>query len=95
MRVQKYAAIERYLAEHIPNSGIEQANDFNLSAQRFKVQIEKNSLLLKVSEAFVDDNEIDEILLLFDCWEIPGLLQQDSSRTIFVGNEGFQSLKRE
>jgi len=94
MRKQKYTAIEKYLAQHIPNRGIEQKNDFDLSAQRFKVHLERDSLLLKVSEAFVDDNEIPDILRQFDKWGIPRLLQKDSNVAILLGNEGVTTLKR-
>ena len=47
MREEKYAAIEKYLAESIANKGIEQKNDFDRSAQSFKVYVDNDSLLLK------------------------------------------------
>ena len=94
MREEKYAAIEKYLSKSILNNGIEQKNDFDLSAQTFKIHVEKNSLLLKVSEPFVDDNDIPEIIKRFEKWGLPGLLAKNSNSTVFVGNEGVNILKR-
>ncbi len=94
MREKQYAAIEQYLSKSIPNRGIEQKNDFDLSAQTFKVHIEKDSLLLKVSESFVDDHDISWIIAQFEKWKLPALLSKDSSVAILVGNEGVNVLKR-
>jgi hypothetical protein len=94
MREEKYAAIEKYLSENIPNKGIEQKNDFHLSAQTFKIHVEKDSLLLKVSEPFVDDNDIHAIIRQFERWGLPGLLAKNSNSTVLVGNEGVNILKR-
>ena len=85
MREEKYAAIEKYLSDNIPNKGIEQKNDFELSAQTFKVHAEKEFLLLKVSEPFVDDNDIPAIIRQFEKWGLPGFLTKNSKSTVLVG----------
>jgi hypothetical protein len=91
---EKYATIEQYLNEHIPNLGIEHQNDFDLGAQSFKVHIANNSYLLKVSEPFVEDHDIPQILQRFDQWSLAPLLGQDKRRIVVVGNEGVQFLPR-
>ena len=91
---EKKMAIEKYLSKNIPNKGIEQKKDFDLSAQTFKVNIEKGFLLLKVWEPFVNDNDIPEIIRQFERWDLPGLLTKNSKSTVFVGNKGVKILKR-
>jgi len=91
---EKYAAIEQYLAERIPNRGIEQHNNFDLGAQSFKVHVANSSYLLKVSEPFVADYEIDQILQRFGQWNLAAVLSEESNRIVLVGNEGVQFLPR-
>ncbi len=94
MREEKYAAIEKYLSRSIPNDGIEQHSDFDLSAQTFKIHIEGDSLLLKVAEPFVDDDDIFEIIRRLMEWRLPELLAKNSNSTILVSNGGVNILKR-
>jgi hypothetical protein len=94
VREEKYAAIEQYLSRNIPNKGIERKNDFDLSAQSFKIHVKGDSLLLKVAEPFVDDNDLFEIIRRFMEWRLPELLAKNGNSTVLVGNEGVNILKR-
>lgn len=94
MREKKYAAIEKYLSDRILNSGIEQRNDFDLSAQRFKIRVERDTFLLKVPETFVDDHDIAEIIQKFEQWNISALLKDKSDSAVLVGEAGPILLKR-
>ncbi len=90
----KQAAIAEYLAGRIENHGIKHQRDFNLCAHSFKVQIPNNSLLLKISDEFIDDHQIHDLLKQLNKWDIPALLVQDSDRIVVVGNDGVQFLAR-
>ncbi len=57
MNNAKHSCIEAYLSEHFAGSKIEQKHDFDLLAQSFKVHLPDDSLLLKVSDIFVSDND--------------------------------------
>ncbi|MGH7233999.1 MAG: hypothetical protein ACREF7_00940 [Candidatus Saccharimonadales bacterium] len=65
-RLQKYAAIQQYLADKFPESQIEQKYGFDRGAKSFKIEAAGSSLLLKISDEFIDDNNIDEILRRLD-----------------------------
>ena len=90
----KHAAIAEYLTGRIENHGIEHQRDFNLSAHSFKVQTPNDSLLLKVSDEFIDDHQIDDILKQMDKWGLVAFLTKNSDRMVFVGNDGVQFLAR-
>ena len=94
MREEKYSEIEKYLSKNIPNQGIEQKNDFDLCAQAFKIRVEKGSLLLMMSERFVDDNDIGSIVQQFNKWDLPGCIAKNSNSMVLVDNEGIKILKR-
>ena len=90
----KHAAIAKYLTGQIENHGIEHQRDFNLCAHSFKVQTPNDSLLLKISDEFIDDHQIHDILKQLDKWGLAALLIQDSDRIVFVGKNGVQFLVR-
>jgi hypothetical protein len=94
MRTRKYAEIEKYLSRNIPNNGIERKHDFELSAQVFNIHIEDDSLLLEVTERFVDENDLFEIIRRFMEWRLPELLAQNSDSTVLVGNDGASIVNR-
>lgn len=94
MRKRKYAEIERYLSRNIPNNGIEQKHDVDLSAEVFNIHIEDDSLSLEVTDRFVDDNDLFEIIRRFVTWKLPAILSSNSDSTVLVSNEGVNISKR-
>jgi len=94
VRTRKYTEIEKYLSRNIPNKGIERKHDFELSAQVFNIHIEDHSLFLEVTERFVDDNDLFEIIRRFMKWRLPELLATNSDSTVLVNNDGVNILRR-
>ncbi|MGH8403465.1 MAG: hypothetical protein ACRESO_08710, partial [Gammaproteobacteria bacterium] len=93
-RLQKYAAIQQYLADKFPDSQIEQKNDFDRGAQSFKIEVTDSSLLLKIAGEFIDNNNIDEILRRLDDWNICALLGSEPGFGIMVTENGPSPFER-
>lgn len=95
MSEDKHAAIAEYLAGRIENHGIEHQRDFSFFAHSFKVQIPNDSLLLRISDEFIDDHQIHDLLKQLEKWDLPALLLQNSDRIVLVGDDGVQFLARD
>ena len=76
MRDNQLQAVERYLHIHFPNREILQDYDFDRGAQSFKVILERESLLLKVTETYLDDHQDIDILEALDRLEAGEALER-------------------
>jgi hypothetical protein len=94
MRLQKHAAVQQYLAGKFPECKIEQRYDFDRGAQGFKIDVADGSLLLKVADDFIDDNDITEILRRFDKWKLHHLLRNEQRQGIMVTENGPSNFER-
>jgi hypothetical protein len=97
MSEEKYAAIAGYLSKKFPDCELEQQHDFDRGAQTFKVQIhaKPNTLLLKVSDEFVGDNNTSEILRLIDRWELAKHLCNEKSHGVLITGGGLELFSRD
>lgn len=86
MDQQKLKAVRTYLEKEFPGSTIEEKYDFDRGAQTFRIRVEKELLLLKVGEEFVEDNGEPEITAHLRRWDVGNLLRENSTLGIFVGN---------
>lgn len=87
-RSQKHAAIQQHLAGKFPECQIEQEHDFDRGAQGFKIDVADGSLLLKIADEFIDDNDISEILCRFDTWKLCDLLRNEQRLGVMVTENG-------
>ena len=90
----KFAVIKDYLKRKFPNSTIDQRIDFDRGAQTFKVIMTGNTLLLKVGNEFVSDNEAPEIVGLFDRWSLAEILEKETELGVLVTARGVETFRR-
>ena len=90
----KYTAIRRYLSENFPDCDIEQRNDFDRHAQSFRIGAHEGDLLLKVSDEFVEDNEVSEILKLMSKWSLAEALRNDGGKGVLFSQHGIELFAR-
>jgi hypothetical protein len=95
MNEQKCAAITAYLSEKFPDCPIEQKYDSNRMAQSFKVHVIGTTLLLKVSDEFVGDNDIPEILRQFNLWALAEVLGNEKELGVLVSHGGLELFPRD
>ena len=94
MHEEKHAAIAKYLSESFTGCEIEQKSDFDRDAQSFKVHVPKATLLLKVGNNFLDDNDTAEILRLLKSWAIEEILGKEKDLGVVVSQRGPELFKR-
>lgn len=94
MHGEKHAAIISYLAENFQGCKIEQRHDFDREAQTFKISVPNDTLLLKVADEFVGDNNTPEILRLFNLWCLPEALGQEKEHGVLVTQRGLELFRR-
>lgn len=94
MNEQKHAAITTYLSEKFPDCLIEQKHDSNRKAQSFKVHVIGTTLLLKVGDEFVGDNDIPKILHLFNHWALAEILGKEKELGVLVSHDGLELFSR-
>ncbi|MND05027.1 hypothetical protein D3C83_255860 [compost metagenome] len=58
------------------------------------MQLSDDSLLLKVSEAFLRENDESRITLLLRRWEIAARLKANSHQTVLITTDGPQAMPR-
>lgn len=87
MDENKLQAVREYLNNKFPESEIEEKLDFDLSAQIFKIHKEGHSLLLKVGENFLDDNNQEQIKNTLENQKIAELLEEDKKLGVLVTND--------
>lgn len=91
---EKYEVIEDYLRKKFPDSTIEKKDDFNRGAQSFKVHLSDCTLLLKVGREFIEDNNIAEIISLFDLWALAEILEKSPELLVLVTHRGVEAFRR-
>ena len=94
MLEEKHAAIAKYLNENFPGLEIEQRHDFDRGAHTFKIHMPKGTLLLKVGDEFVADNDITEILRLFNLWSLKETLGKEKELGVLVTQRGLELFER-
>lgn len=90
----KQTVIYAYLCEKFPNAMVEHKNDFDWSAQSFKVRLPDRVLLLKVEDEFIDDNATAEILHQFDLWSLAEILGKEMKLGVLVSHHGIGTFHR-
>ena len=95
MNEQKYAVITAYLAEKFSGCPIEQKHDSSRMAQSFKIHVIDTTLLLKVSDEFVGDNDIPKILHLLNLWALAEILGKEKELGVLVSQGGLELFPRE
>lgn len=91
----KHSAIERHLSSAFPCSTITQKHNFDRGTQTFKICSQDHTLLLKISNEFVDDNSIDEIFRQFDLWDLTKNLAREIELGLLVTQCGLETFTRE
>jgi glutathionylspermidine synthase len=94
MHQEKHAAISKYLAMKFQHSNIEQKHDFERGAQTFKIFVLNDTLLLKVADEFFKDNSTQEILRLFNLWDLSEVLSREKELGVLVTQQGLKSFSR-
>ena len=94
MNKEKLGAIAKYLSQKMGNVDIEQKHDFDRGAQTFKLHVADGSRLLKVSDDFVDDNSIADILRRFDQWNLTEALMREKQLGILATDRGLETFDR-
>lgn len=94
MEDNKLDIVRNYLSSAFPGDSVEEKYDFDRCAQTFKIHHNNESLLLKVDENFLSDNNEDEIFTVLDNQEISKLLKDNKELGVFVGNLGTNIFKR-
>lgn len=95
MREDKCKAIEEYLSRKMPGLDIQQKNDFSLGARTYKILVPSGDLLLKISDEFIDDNDIADITRKLDRWNIIEELSNKYQLGILVTQNGISTFNRE
>ena len=95
MDESKLDSVREYLNNVFPDQKITENHDFDLAAQTFNISNETDSLLLKVGENFVDDNNADQIVDLLNRWDVADLLKQHPEVGLLVTSKGPQSFERD
>jgi len=94
MRGDKVEMVNGYLAKKFPMTNIEYKHDFDLDAERFKISFKGETALLKVSGIFLDDNNEEEILRLFDLWDLAGVLAKEKELGVLATSTGLSTFER-
>ena len=95
MNEGKLDSVRKFLIDVFPDWKITEKYDFDLAAQTFKVSNERGSLLLKVGENFIDDNNTEQIVDMLNKWDVPSLLKQNPEVGLLVTSNGPQSFERD
>jgi hypothetical protein len=95
MDKSKLDSVKQYLQEEFADQEITDKYDFDLGAQAFKISADTGSLLLKVGENFVDDNDADQIVGMLIRWDVADLLRQHPEVGVLITSEGPESLERD
>jgi hypothetical protein len=88
---EKYEVIKDYLRKKFPDSTIEQKDDFNRGADSFKVHLADCTLLLKVGREFLEDNNIAEIISIFNPWALAQILEKNPEFLVLVTQRGVEA----
>ena len=96
MRDQKINEVLRYLRVHFPSRGVERKYDFDRDAESFKVMLDRGTLLLKVTETFLDDNDVLLIVDLLDRAQAAEALERTAGtgRGLIVTVNGLKEFDR-
>jgi len=90
----KIQEIINYLSNEFPDSEIINENDFSSDSELFKVKNIKGFYLLKVGDELFDDNEASEILQLFNSWNVPIALKENSTLGVLTTRTGIEIFER-
>ncbi len=94
MEGNKLDIVRKYLTSQFSGCAVEEKYDFDRGAQTFKIHVGKDSLLLKVGENFLGDNDENKIAKHLESWKVANLLKESKNLGIFVGNEGPKTFTR-
>lgn len=90
----KLQVVRNYLAREFPGAIIDDQYDFDRCARTFRIRIDKDSLLLKVGENFLDDNSDVQVGNHLQNWKIASILRENRELGIFVSNNPPVSFRR-
>ncbi len=85
---KKVVAISSYLCESITNSAMEQKFDFCRRAQSWKINFHDRVALLKISNEFIYDNDVVEIVNKFELWCLIEKIMSETRFGILVSDCG-------
>jgi hypothetical protein len=68
--------VRDYFHEKLPGRGITEKHDFDSGTQTFNIARDTGSLLVKVNQNFIDDNDANEIRNMLNRWDIVDILKQ-------------------
>lgn len=94
MDVNKLNTVREYLASSFPGKVVEEQYDFDRGAQTFKVRDGKDSLLLKVGENFLEDNDSGQVNQFITDQAVAYQMSENKHLCIFVGNNAVSKLTR-
>ena len=96
MRDEKLKAVVQYLNVHFPNCEVLQEHDFDRDAQSFKVMLGRDTVLLKVTDTFIDDGYPDDITASLDQMEAGEELQKTigTGKGVLVTMDGLKRFER-
>ena len=88
MEFPHFDVIRKYLEEEFPGLSIEDKDDFDLHAHRFKVIDEDISYLLKVSIFYAQDTEAETIKKLLHDERIASHMRNPEFEYVLISNDG-------
>lgn len=92
---EKCSAIAKYLSDNMAGLPIDKKHDFDRGAQTFKVHAVDGSRLLKVSDEFIGDNDILDILRRFDQWKLNDKLLREKQLGTLATEDGLETFDRD
>ena len=95
MKFPNIGIIREYLSEEFAGLPIEDADDFDLHAHRFKVIEENQTCLLKISNEFALDTDAETLKKLLHNENIGSLMRNPEFNYILISSNGIVPFKNE
>jgi hypothetical protein len=93
---EKLTSIQQYLAGIFSDQEIEQNYDFDRGTQHFKIITPEGPLHLKITEEFIADHDIPEIIRRLNRWAVADALRESKHMKygVLVSESGLRQFSR-
>jgi hypothetical protein len=88
MDESKLDVVRDYFHKKFPGRGITEKHDFDLGAQTFMIARDTGSLLVKIRQNLIENNDTNQIREMLDKWDIVDILKQHPEVEMLVISGG-------
>ena len=93
MNESKLDVVRDYFHKSFPGRKITEKHDFDLGVQIFMIARDSGSLLVKIRQNLIDNNDTNQIRDMLDKWDIVDILKQHPEVEMLVISGGSRHCK--